>query len=66
MSTRELPKQIVMLAFADAQLLDVTGPLQILSAVNDARSPPSTMPANAFLHRSRCPVVNVVALGRES
>ena len=37
MPRREMPKQIVMLAFADAQLLDVTGPMQILSAVNDAR-----------------------------
>ncbi|MGD0865555.1 MAG: GlxA family transcriptional regulator [Rhizomicrobium sp.] len=33
----ETPKRIVMLAFEGAQLLDVTGPLQILSAVNDER-----------------------------
>ena len=31
-------------------------------SVNNARSPPLTMPAVAFLHRSRCPVVNVEAL----
>ena len=31
-------------------------------SADSARSPPSTMPAVAFLHRSRCPVVNVVAL----
>ncbi len=37
MAQRELPKRIVMLAFEGAQLLDVTGPLQILSAVNDER-----------------------------
>jgi transcriptional regulator GlxA family with amidase domain len=29
------PRRIVMLAFEDAQLLDITGPLQILAAVND-------------------------------
>ena len=33
----QIPKQIVMLAYDKAQLLDVTGPMQILSAVNDAR-----------------------------
>lgn len=32
-----LPKQIVMLAFAGAQILDVVGPLQVLSGVNDER-----------------------------
>jgi transcriptional regulator GlxA family with amidase domain len=37
MAKDEPPKQIVMLAFADAQILDVTGPMQILAAVNDAR-----------------------------
>jgi transcriptional regulator GlxA family with amidase domain len=37
MSWRELPKRIVMLAFEGTQLLDVTGPLQILAAVNDER-----------------------------
>jgi len=31
------PKHIVMLAFAGAQILDVVGPLQILSGVNDER-----------------------------
>jgi transcriptional regulator GlxA family with amidase domain len=37
MFRRELPKRIVMLAFEGTQLLDVTGPLQILAAVNDER-----------------------------
>lgn len=37
MSEFEAPKRIVMLAFEGAQLLDVTGPLQILSAANDER-----------------------------
>ena len=37
MPKRETPKRIVMLAFEGAQLLDITGPLQILSAVNDER-----------------------------
>ena len=40
-------------------------PHDIFSA-NGARSPPSTMPAMSFSRRSRCPAVNVVALGRES
>jgi transcriptional regulator GlxA family with amidase domain len=35
------PRQIIMLAFADAQILDIVGPLQILSGVNDERSPES-------------------------
>jgi transcriptional regulator GlxA family with amidase domain len=37
MPEREQPRRIVMLAFKGAQLLDVTGPLQILSAVRDER-----------------------------
>lgn len=36
-------KTIVMLAFADAQVLDVVGPLQMLAAVNDER--PKDKPA---------------------
>jgi len=40
-----MPRRIVMLAFEGAQLLDVTGPLQILSAVNDER--PREAPAYA-------------------
>src|SRR5579862_8942092 len=36
MSAR-LPKPVVMFAFDRAQLLDVTGPLQILAGVNDER-----------------------------
>src|SRR5271155_5219688 len=36
-----VPRQIVMLAFADAQILDVVGPLQILAAVNDERRKPA-------------------------
>jgi transcriptional regulator GlxA family with amidase domain len=43
MSKRVMPKRIVMLAFDGVQLLDVTGPLQILAAVNDER--PSDQPA---------------------
>jgi len=37
MSEQGTPKHIVMLAFEGTQLLDVTGPMQILSAVNDER-----------------------------
>lgn len=33
--SKQRPRRIVMLAFEGAQLLDVTGPLQILAAVND-------------------------------
>lgn len=39
------PKQVVMLAFAGAQILDVVGPMQILSGVNDER------PQNAAAYR---------------
>ncbi len=34
---RTRPRRVVMLAFEGAQILDVTGPLQILAAVNDER-----------------------------
>jgi len=37
----ETPRQIVMFAFAGAQILDVVGPLQMLAAVNDARAVPT-------------------------
>jgi transcriptional regulator GlxA family with amidase domain len=43
MTKRVTPKRVVMLAFDGVQLLDVTGPLQILAAVNDER--PSDEPA---------------------
>jgi transcriptional regulator GlxA family with amidase domain len=39
-------KTVVMLAFADAQVLDVVGPLQMLAAVNDER--PKDKPAYAL------------------
>ena len=29
------PRTVVMLGFADAQVLDVVGPMQILAGVND-------------------------------
>jgi len=34
-------RQIVMFAFANAQILDIVGPLQILSGVNDERATPA-------------------------
>src|SRR5580693_5985091 len=34
------PRRIVMLAFENAQILDITGPLQILGAANRGRSHP--------------------------
>ena len=37
MIEKTLPKQIVMFAFANAQILDIVGPLQMLAGVNDAR-----------------------------
>jgi transcriptional regulator GlxA family with amidase domain len=45
------PRRIVMLAFEDAQLLDITGPLQILAAVNDER--PKDEPAYAITLAAR-------------
>ena len=33
--SKQRPRRVVLLAFEDAQLLDITGPLQILAAVND-------------------------------
>jgi transcriptional regulator GlxA family with amidase domain len=35
------PKTVVMFAFADAQVLDVVGPLQIFAGVNDERPEPA-------------------------
>jgi transcriptional regulator GlxA family with amidase domain len=40
-SMSEAPKQIVMFAFAEVQILDVVGPLQILAGVNDERAVPA-------------------------
>jgi transcriptional regulator GlxA family with amidase domain len=37
MASNRAPKEIVMFAFAGAQILDVIGPLQILAGVNDAK-----------------------------
>src|SRR5437868_5353723 len=34
---RNLPRNVVMLGFAGAQVLDIVGPMQILAAVNDER-----------------------------
>jgi transcriptional regulator GlxA family with amidase domain len=41
MDAKTLPKQVVMFAFAEAQILDVVGPLQMLSGVNDERGTPA-------------------------
>jgi len=41
--SKQRPRRVVMFAFEGAQLLDVTGPLQILAAVNDER--PKDQPA---------------------
>ena len=38
---KSTPKTVVMLAFANAQVLDVTGPMQILAGVNDERPAPA-------------------------
>jgi transcriptional regulator GlxA family with amidase domain len=38
MAANTAPRHVVMLAFAGAQILDVVGPLQILSGVNDERA----------------------------
>jgi transcriptional regulator GlxA family with amidase domain len=38
MIERSAPKEVVMLAFAGAQVLDVVGPMQMLAAVNDEGS----------------------------
>jgi transcriptional regulator GlxA family with amidase domain len=35
--SKQRPRRVVLFAFEDAQLLDITGPLQILAAVNDER-----------------------------
>jgi len=35
--SKHRPRRVVLFAFEDAQLLDITGPLQILAAVNDER-----------------------------
>lgn len=40
MTKRPKPKRIVMLAFEDAQILDITGPLQVLGSANRGRRPP--------------------------
>ncbi len=49
--SRSRPRRIVMLAFEGAQLLDVTGPLQILAAVNDEH--PKDQPAYAITLAAR-------------
>jgi transcriptional regulator GlxA family with amidase domain len=43
--SRRSPRNIVMLGFAGAQILDIVGPMQILAAVNDER------PAGAAAYR---------------
>jgi transcriptional regulator GlxA family with amidase domain len=40
MPKSEKPKRIVMLAFEGAQILDITGPLQVLGSVNRGRKSP--------------------------
>src|SRR5690242_821462 len=35
--SKQRPRRVVLFGFEDAQLLDITGPLQILAAVNDER-----------------------------
>jgi len=42
MESNARPRKIVMLAFEDAQILDITGPLQILGSANRGRRQPIT------------------------
>ncbi|NWH07375.1 MAG: GlxA family transcriptional regulator [Alphaproteobacteria bacterium] len=56
-SNKQKPRRIVMLAFDGAQILDITGPLQILSGVNDALSDGSRAYDFAILNRSARPIV---------
>ena len=41
MAEKTPPRQVVTFAFADAQILDVVGPLQMLSGVNDEQETPA-------------------------
>ena len=38
---KSLPRTVVMLGFAEAQVLDVVGPMQVLAGVNDERPTPA-------------------------
>ena len=55
MSARTTPRPVVMLAFREAQVLDVVGPMQILAGANDERDPLSPAYALTLLAEKKGP-----------
>jgi len=46
--TPDAPKRVLMIAYGDVQILDVTGPFEILAGVNDARLNPDSWALDGY------------------
>jgi len=47
-SSHPAPKRVLMIAYSDVQILDITGPFEILAGVNDARLNPESWALDGY------------------